>query len=93
MRKYDKDPEAAEAALRRASDAALKAEDDLDEARERADQAEREVDAAHAANDREAEAAASKRLEEIEREIDGLRQDLSSAEEYLQTTTKFWGLS
>lgn len=93
MTKYDENPEAAEAALKRASDAALKVDEDLDNARERADQAEREADDAHAANNPEDEAAALKRLNEIEREIEGLRQDLSSAEEYLQSTIKYWGLS
>lgn len=93
MTKYDKHPEAAEADLKKASDAAIKAEEDLDNARERADQVEREADAADAANNPGDVAAALRRHEEIEREIEGLRQDLSSAEEHLQNTVKYWGLS
>lgn len=93
MTKYDKHPEAAEADLKRASDAAIKAEEDLDNARERADQAERDADAADAANNPGEVAAALRRHEGIEREIEGLRQDLSSAEAHLQSTVKYWGLS
>lgn len=93
MTKYDKNPEAAEADLRRASDAVTKAEEELDKAVARAEQAEREADAADDAGDSEGVAAALLRHQGIEREIEGLRQDLSSAEDHLQSTVTYWGLS
>lgn len=92
MSKYDEAPEAAEADLIKASHAVTDAENDLDGAIKRAEQAERDADAAYAANNAEDEAAALQRHEAIEREIEGLRQDLSSAEAHLQSTTKYWGL-
>lgn len=93
MTKYDKNPEAAEADLRRASDAVSKAEEELNKAVARAEQAEREADAADDAGDPEGVAAILLRHQGIEREIEGHRQDLSSAEDHLHSTAKFWGLS
>ena len=87
MTNYDNAPDAAEADLRRASDALNNLENDLAIAQERADEAEREVDAAETPED---EAEAMQRLAEIEREIDALRQDVSSAEEHMRSTIEYW---
>ena len=90
MTKYDEAPEAAEADLRQASADLNKLEDELAILEERLEQVEREADAAHAANNPQDEAEAVQRHTDIEREIEALRQDISSADTYLASTTEYW---
>jgi hypothetical protein len=85
--RYDEAPEAAEAEMKRASAALNKLDDDLAVAKERAEEIEKEANDAKSPED---EADALRRLEAIEREIEGLSQDLESAERFLGQTQEFW---
>ncbi|MEQ4568461.1 hypothetical protein [Paenarthrobacter sp. CAP02] len=87
MTRYDDAPEAAEAAMKEASEALNKLDDELAVAKERAEAIEKEANDAESPED---EADALRRLEAIEREIEGLSQDFSSAERYLGETQEFW---
>ncbi|MGI5485406.1 hypothetical protein [Microtetraspora malaysiensis] len=86
MSNYDDAPEAAEADLRRASDALNKAEHDLAVAEAYAEEIEQETPQTP-----EEEAEVTRRMEIIQREIEGLSQDVASAEEYMINTIDYWG--
>lgn len=87
MTRYDEAPEAAEAAMKEASDALNKLDDDLAIAKERAEEIAQE---ANAAKTPEEEAEALRRLEVIEQEIEDLSQDFASAEKSFGETQDFW---
>ncbi|MCW3767778.1 MULTISPECIES: hypothetical protein [Paenarthrobacter] len=87
MTRYDENPEAAEAAIKEASVAIDKLDDELAIAKERAEEIERQ---ANEAKSPEEEAVALRRLATIEQEIQDLSQDLTSAERYFGNVQEFW---
>jgi DNA-binding protein H-NS len=86
MSNYDDAPEAAEADLRRTSDALDKAQYDLTVAEEYAEKIEQENPQTP-----EEEAEVTQRMEIVQREIEGLSQDVASAEEHMINTIEYWG--
>jgi len=86
MTKFDGDPAVAEADLRRASDALLRAEDELAAAEARGEAIEQEpFDGSP-----EAEADISQRMEVVQREIESLQRDVADAEDELHRTHDHW---
>lgn len=86
MREFDGDPAVAEADLRRASDASIRADDELAEAEARAEAIEQEpFDGSP-----EAEADISQRMEVVQREIESLQQEVTEAEDELERTNDHW---
>lgn len=86
MREFDGDPAAAEADLRRASDALSRVEDQLAEAEARAEAIEQEPFDGSA----EAEVDISQRMEIVQREIEALQDRVSDAEDELSRTHDHW---
>lgn len=87
LTRYDDNPEAGEAAIKEASVAIDKLDDELAVAKERAEEIEQE---ANEAKSPEEEADALRRLATIEQEIKDLSQDLTSAERYFGDVQEFW---
>lgn len=86
MREFDGDPAAAEAGLRRASEAAIRAENELAEAEARAEAIEQEpFDGSP-----EAEADISQRMQVVQQELESLQYQLADAEDELTRTHDHW---
>jgi hypothetical protein len=92
MSKYDKDPAQGDASLEATSNALREADDAVSDAEARLEEAEEEVDAANAVDDSAAALAAAERVNMIDQELMGLRQDFESAEQHHNENVKFWGL-
>jgi hypothetical protein len=87
MTRYDENPEPGAASLQEASDAVGRANDALDGALARVEAMERAVDSSA---DSASEAEALRKMEDIEREIEGLRQDLASAVDFQAHNEQHW---
>jgi chromosome segregation ATPase len=86
MAEFDGDPAEAEADLRRASDAFIRADEEVAAAEARAEAIEQES----SDGDPEVEADISQRMEVVQREIESLRRDASDAEDELHRTHDHW---
>jgi chromosome segregation ATPase len=86
MTKFTYAPDEAEADLRHASDALIRAEDELADAEARAEAIEQEpFDGSP-----EAEEDISQRMEVVQREIESLQEDVADAEDELHRTHDHW---
>lgn len=87
MTRYDSDPATAEQQLREASDAAIKAQDELDNAREMYDRIEQQWDNADSEDEKD---HLLNTMQVIDNEITGLVQDLDEANQELSRTNDYW---
>lgn len=86
MSRSDKYPDQAEASISETNEALRQADDALDEAIARQEVIEAQMDTA----DESEQAGLSERHQALDVEIEGLRQDLSSAEEQHGNNQTFW---
>ena len=86
MSRSDKDPAQAEAQISETNEAVRQADDALADAIERQEAIEAEMDSA----DDSGQAALSERHQALDVEIEGLRQDLDSAEKLHGDNQTFW---
>lgn len=87
MSRYDDAPETAESELRQPSDESIRVEDDLDNARRTYDDFEQQLLDAKTDDEKSHLEGV---LQVVEREIEGLEQDLKEAEDELSRKNDYW---